>query len=139
MINMWYCGNGYPRELVPELDDQSIAQDALRKDLWRDHLCWNCQVMNGHVLTHTLGIQSNNDGTPVATRHQAEINCCKYCSKHSKRLGPRSVLYDVLDDMSRTDAGAKEKYGDAVKGVPLVIYEGRVNRQSKRPFKLVGK
>ena len=28
------------------------------------------------------------------------------------------------------------EYGDAVKGVPLVIYEGRVNRQSKRPFKL---
>ena len=28
------------------------------------------------------------------------------------------------------------EYGDAVKGVPLVIYEGRVNRQAKRPFKL---
>jgi len=112
-INMWYCGNGYPRELVPELDDQSIAQDALRKDLWRVHLCRNCQVMNGHVPTHTLAIQSNDDGTPVATKHQAEMYCCKYCSKHSKRLGQRSVLYDVLDDMSRKDAGAKEKYGDA--------------------------
>ena len=24
------------------------------------------------------------------------------------------MLYDVLDDLSRQDAGAKEKYGDAV-------------------------
>ena len=77
---MWYCGNGYPRELVAEPGDQSIAQGPLRKDLWRAHLPRSCPVMNGHVPTHTLGIQSNNDCAPVATRHQAEMCGCKYCN-----------------------------------------------------------
>ena len=29
-LNMWYCGNGYPRDLVCEPRDRSVAQDALR-------------------------------------------------------------------------------------------------------------
>ena len=31
--NMWYCGNGYPKDLVCLPCEQSIAQDALRPDL----------------------------------------------------------------------------------------------------------
>jgi len=27
-LNMWYCGNGYPRDLVREPCDQSVAQEA---------------------------------------------------------------------------------------------------------------
>ena len=68
--------------------------------------------LTGHerpCATHTLGIQSNSDGAPVATRHQAETYCCKYSSKHTKRLGQRTVLYDVLDDMIRKDASKTEK------------------------------
>ena len=38
-MNMWYCGNGYPRELVCQPCDRSVAQDALRPDLWRVNLC----------------------------------------------------------------------------------------------------
>jgi hypothetical protein len=34
-LNMYYCGNGYPRETVCEPCDRSVAQDALRPDLWR--------------------------------------------------------------------------------------------------------
>ena len=60
----------------------------------------------------TFCMQSNSDGTPVPTRHQAENYCCKYCSKHSKRKGHSSVLYELLDDMVGKDASAKEKFGD---------------------------
>ena len=34
-LNMWYCSNGYPRDLVLEPQEQTVAQDALRPDLWR--------------------------------------------------------------------------------------------------------
>ena len=99
----------------------------MRKDIWRAHLCRICQVWRGVVPTHIHGVQSNNDGTPVATRHQAEMHCWKYCSKHSKRLGQRSVLHAVLDDMSRKDARAKEKYGDAVE-------ESKLGTKLRRAF-----
>ena len=33
--SMWHCGNGYPKDMVCQPCDQSIAQDALRPDLWR--------------------------------------------------------------------------------------------------------
>ena len=48
-LNMWYCGYGYPRELVREPSDRSVAQDALKSDLWRVNLCRNCQLMNPHM------------------------------------------------------------------------------------------
>ena len=54
----------------------------------------------------------NTYGQPVPTKHQAVEYCCKYCGKHTKRSGTRSALFDLMDDMSRKDAGAKEKYGD---------------------------
>ena len=38
--------------------------------------------------------------------------CCKYCSKHGKRKGQASVLYEVLDDMERKDAYAQETFRD---------------------------
>ena len=68
--------------------------------------------MNAHIPAVALGIQSNTDGSPVLTRNGSEMYCCKYCSKHSKRLGTRAVLCDVLDDMTRKDASAREAYGD---------------------------
>jgi hypothetical protein len=112
-LNMWYCGNGYPRELVSEPCDRSVAQDALRSDLWRVNLCRNCQVMNPHIPLVPFAIQSNSDGTPVATRHQAEMYCCKYCSKWTKGKGQKSALYEVIDDMERKDAMAQEKFGES--------------------------
>ena len=120
-ISMWYCGSGDPRELVPEMGDQSIAQGVLRKDLWRVNLCRNCQVMNGQVPTHILGLQSNTEDAPVVTRHLAEMYCCKYCSNGPKRLGQQTVLYDVLNGMTREDASAKEKRCDNLEETSLAL------------------
>ena len=110
-VNMWYCGNGYPRELVCEPCDRSVAQDAMRPELWRVNLCRNCQVVNPHMPLVTCAIQSNSDDTPVATRHQAEMYCCKYCSKYTKGKGQKNALYEVIDDMERKDAAARERHG----------------------------
>ena len=33
-INMWYCSNGYPREMAPSHNDRSVSQDPLKPDLW---------------------------------------------------------------------------------------------------------
>ena len=112
-VNLWYCANGYPREMICEPCNQSVSQDAMRSDLWRVSLCRNCQLMNSHMPLVTVGEQSNTDGTPVVTKHQAEMYCCKYCSKHTKHFGARSVLFEVVDDMGNKDKAAKEKYGDA--------------------------
>ena len=111
-LNMWYCGNGYPRDLVCQPCEQSVAQDALRPDLWRVNLCRNCQLMNPHMPVPTIALQSNTDATPVVTRHQAVMYCCKYCSKHGKRPGQTSTLYGVLQDMEGLDTSAKDKHGD---------------------------
>ena len=112
-LNMWYCANGYPRDLVREPCEQSVAQDALRPDLWRVGLCRNCQLMNCHMPLASVGTQSNTDAQPVPTKNQAEMYCCKYCSKHLKNSGARSALFDVLDDMELKDKAGKEKYGDS--------------------------
>ena len=112
-LNMWYCGNGYPRELVCEPCDRSVAQDALRPDLWRINLCRNCQVTNPHLPLVPFAMQSNSDGTPVATRHQAEMYCCKYCSKFTKGKGHKCALYEVIDDMESKDAMAQERFGES--------------------------
>ena len=37
--------------------------------------------------------------------------CCKYVSK-PKRKGTRTALYEVIEDMERKDASAKDNYGD---------------------------
>ena len=111
-LNMWYCSNGYPRELVCKPEDRSVAQDALRSDLWRVNLCRNCQVMNPHMPLLPFANPSNSDATPVATRHQAEMNCCKYCSKYTKGKGQKCALYEVIDDMERMDANARERFGE---------------------------
>jgi hypothetical protein len=118
-LNMWYCANGYPRDLVCEPCEQSIAQDPLRTDLWRCHLCRNDGLMNSHMPAVTFGLQSNNDAQPVATKHQAEMYCCKYCAKHHKRLGTRSSLYDILDDLEGKDANAKAKHGEDFQAAKL--------------------
>ena len=62
--------------------------------------------MNSHMPAVGVGTQANTDTQPVATKHQAEMYCGKYCGKHSKRLGARSVLLDVVDDMERKDTSA---------------------------------
>ena len=53
--------------------------------------------------------QSNTDATPVPTRHQAEMYCCKYCSKFTKGKGHTSALHEIVDDMQRTDTLAQDK------------------------------
>ena len=104
--NMWYCKNGYPRDLISDPMEQSVAQDALRPELWRCNLCRNCPLMNSHIPMVTIGTQSNTDAAGVVTRHQAEMYCCKYCSKHGKRVGQRNVLYEVMEDLERKDNAA---------------------------------
>jgi hypothetical protein len=111
-LNMWYCGNGYPKDLVCEPCDRSVAQDALRPDLWRVNLCRNCQVTNPHMPLVPFGIQSNSDSTPVVTRHQAEMYCCKYCSKYTKGKGQKCALHEIIDDMERRDAIAQDRHPD---------------------------
>ena len=110
--NMWYCKNGYPREVAPEICQQCVAQDALRPELWRVNLCRNCPLMNGHMPLATVFCQSNTSGTAVLIRMQAEMNCCKYCSKHAKRVGQRSVLYEAIGEIERKDKTAEEKFGE---------------------------
>ena len=111
-VNCWYCASGYPREMVCMPSDRSIAQDALRPDLWRCNLCRNCYLMNSHMPAVTVGGQSNSDAQPVVTKHQAEMYCCKYCSKHTKDPSSRGTLLDVVDDMERKDANSKERIGE---------------------------
>ena len=108
---MWYCGNGYPKDMVCQPCDQSIAQDALRPDLWRCNLCRNCQVMNTHIPAISFGCQSNTDAQPIATKKQAEMYCCKYCTKHHKNLGARCALYDIVDNMNLKDQDGRGKQG----------------------------
>ena len=110
--NMWHCKNGCPWDLVCECCHQSVAQDALRPELWRVCLLRNCPLMNSHMPVTTLGCQSNTDGSGVLTQSQATMYLCKYCTKHLKRCGQRNVLYEVIDDMTRMDESAKEKYGE---------------------------
>ena len=74
--NMWYCKNGYPREVTPEICQQCVAQDALRPELWRVNLCRNCPLMNGHMPLATVFCQSNTDGAAVLTRLQGDMYCC---------------------------------------------------------------
>ena len=109
--NMWYCGNGYPKDLVCHASEQSIAQDPLRPDLWRCNLCRNCRCMNCHMPAVSVGLQSNSDAQPIATKRQAEMYCCKYCAKHHKNLGARCALYDIVDNMQLKDESVQDKYG----------------------------
>ena len=108
----WYCANGYPREVVSQHCDQSIAQDPMRKDLWRCHLCRNYTLMNCHMQPVSLFSQSNTDGQPVVTKHQAEMYLCKYCTKKKDNYGARATLFDVLDDLERKDKAIAPKSGD---------------------------
>lgn len=108
---MWYCGNGFPKDLVPDCHSQSIAQDALRPDLWRCHLLRNCHLMNAHIPAVSLAAQSNTDAQPVVTRQQSEMYCAKYISKHHKNLGAKSALYEVIDSMAEKDSAAKKMHG----------------------------
>ena len=61
--NMFYCGNGYPKDLVCQPCGQSVAQDALRPDLWRCNLRRNCRAMNSHLPAASFGRQSNSRGS----------------------------------------------------------------------------
>ena len=68
--------------------------------------------MNSHMPAATFGGQNNSDAQPVVTRHQSEMYCAKYISKHHKGMGTRSALYEVMDDMADKDAAAKATYGE---------------------------
>lgn len=111
--NMWYCGNGYPKDLVCQPCEQSIAQDALRPDLWRCNLCRKCKHMNTHMPAVSFGNQSNTDAQPIATKRQAEMYCCKYCTKHHNNLGVKCALYDIVDNMQLKDQAVRERRGES--------------------------
>ena len=46
------------------------------------------------------------------TKHQAEMYCCKYCAKHTKRAGQRDAIYDIVDEMDNADTHAAGKFGE---------------------------
>eukprot|EP00973_Karenia_brevis_P083146 11529002-Karenia_brevis.AAC.1 len=53
--------------------------------------------LSGHERAHSTGHihnASKTDATPVPTRHQAEMYCCKYRSEHVKGKSQGSVLFD---------------------------------------------
>lgn len=77
-LDVWYCGNAYPRDTVPAAEDQAVTQDALRPDLFRVGLLRNDPLMNPHCPAITFAAQSNDDAQPVITRHAAEMYACKY-------------------------------------------------------------
>ena len=109
--NMYYCSNGMPKDLVLDRSQQSISQDPLRMDLWRCHLSRNCRLMNSHMPVVSFGDQSNTDAQPIATKKQAEMYCCKYCSKHHKNIGARCAIFDIQEKMEAKDQHGAEKYG----------------------------
>ena len=109
---MWYCANGYPRDAVCQPCDQSIAQDAMRKELWRCHLCRNYTLMNSHMPVVSFLNQTNTDGQPFVTKHQAEMYLCKYCTKQKENGGARATLFDVLDDMEQKNKASASKTSD---------------------------
>ena len=111
--NMWYCANGYPKDLVCQPCDQSIGQDALRPELWRCNLLRNCRAMNSHMPVVSFGLQSNSDAQIIATKRQAEMYCCKYVAKHSKLVGAKSALYDIVDKLSLKDRAGRDQHGEA--------------------------
>ena len=81
----------------------------------------------------SIGTQSNTDAQPVPTKNQAEMYCCKYCSKHLKNSGARSALFDVLDDMEQKDKAGKDKYGDTMRRESSVAsYTALSCRRSER-------
>ena len=110
--NMWYCANGYPKDLVCQPCDQSIGQDALRPELWRCNLLRNCRVMNSHMPVVSFGLQSNSDAQPIATKRQAEMYCCKYVTKYSKHVGAKNALYDIVDKLSLKDRAGRDQHGE---------------------------
>ena len=75
--------------------------------------------MNPHMPMISLVLQSSTDATPVPTRRQAEMYCCKYCSKHGKRKGQAGALYEVLDGMDSKDASARAHFGDGYDATKL--------------------
>ena len=108
----WYCANGYPRDTVAQPCEQSIAQDEMRKDLWRCHLCRNYPLMNSHMPAVSFFNQGNTDGQPVVTKRQGEMYLCKYCAKKKENYGARATLFDVIDDMESKNKAAACKTGD---------------------------
>jgi hypothetical protein len=73
------------------------------------------------------------DAKPVTTRHQAEMYCCKYCSKQKTRRNQSAVLYEVLDEMEQKDNHAWEKFGDEYQESKLslrpLVRAGHASRQ----------
>ena len=65
--------------------------------------------MNPHMPLVTCAMQSNTDACVVATLGQSQKYLCKYCSKHGKRMGQNSVLFDVLEDMKDRDDRSWQK------------------------------
>ena len=102
--NMYYCKNGYPRDLILQPSFAMVKQDELRPDLWRAHLSRNCPIMNSHQPIATIGNQANTDLSGVLTRNQVDTYLTKYCTKPSANYGSRNVLYDVYEDMQKKDA-----------------------------------
>lgn len=117
--NMFYCKNGYPRDIILSPSFCMVKQDAMRPDLWRVHLERNCPTMNSHQPVATVGNQANTDKSGVLTRNQVDTYLTKYCTKPSGNYGCKNVLYDVYDDMLKRDARIdddKEEEGKAKLG-----------------------
>ena len=67
--------------------------------------------MNSRMPVVSFGCQSNADAQPIATKKQAEMYCCKYCSKHHKNIGARCAIFDIQETMEAKDQHGAEKHG----------------------------
>ena len=72
--------------------------------------------MNSHIPAVSFGNQSNTDAQPIATKRQAEMYCCKYCTKHHNNFGARCALYDIVDNLTLKDQDGREKAGRRLEG-----------------------
>ena len=96
---MWYCGNGYPKDMVCQPGDQSVAQDALSPDLRRCNLCRNCGVMNSHIPAVSFGNQSNTDSQAIATKQKLgeAAGAMQVCSnRNAMHPSPRAAVLTCM-------------------------------------------
>ena len=85
------------------------------------------------LLNIRLAIKARARRDARQTRWQIHA---RRADRKARRSQNERLLTAQIRQAKLTHENFLREYGDAVKGVPLVIYEGRVNRQSKRPFKL---
>ena len=74
-LNVWYCANGYPRDMVCQPGERSVAQDSMRPDLWRVNLCKNLGDYSWKLVTYFF-----------------RVVCAEFVCTNSFRMVPLSLF-----------------------------------------------